>query len=51
MDWLSYLPMYAVDVRYPGLDISEEEAEECSEIMEHARKIIRNYFKTIYGVK
>ena len=39
------LSIYAVDVRYPGLDISVEESQECVNIMEKIRKIIRNYFQ------
>ena len=38
------LSTYAVDVRYPGFDVTEEEARECSEIMERTRKVIRDYF-------
>jgi len=43
-DNLIKLSTYAVDVRYPGFDVSEEEARECAEIMESIRKIIQNYF-------
>lgn len=39
------LSTYAVDIRYPGFEVSEEEAKECAEIMERIRKIIRSYFK------
>ncbi len=45
-DDLIKLSTYAVDVRYPGSDVSEEEAKECAEIMEKIRNIIRNYFAT-----
>jgi HEPN domain-containing protein len=44
-DELVKLSTYAVDVRYPGLDVTEEEAKECVEIMEEIRRVIRNYFK------
>ena len=44
-DELVKLSTYAVDVRYPGFDVSGEEAEECAEIMEKVRKVIRDYFK------
>jgi len=43
-DDLVKLSTYAVDVRYPGFDVSEEEARECVEVMENVRKIIREYF-------
>jgi len=43
-DELVKLSTYAVDVRYPGFDVSEEEAKECADIMEDIRKVIRNYF-------
>jgi len=39
------LSIYAVDVRYPGLEIAQEESEEGVKIMKVVRKIIRNYFK------
>ena len=42
---LNQLSTYAVDARYPGLPISEDEARECQVIMERIRKIIREYFK------
>lgn len=38
------LSIYAVYVRYPGLDVTEEELAECVNIMKKIRKIIRNYF-------
>lgn len=41
---LTDLSTYAVDIRYPGIDVSKEEAKECVETMERVRKIIRNYF-------
>lgn len=41
---LTDLSTYAVDIRYPGIDVSKEEAEECVESMQKTRKIIRNYF-------
>lgn len=44
-DKLIDLSNYAVDVRYPGFDVSEDEAEECVRIMEKIREIIRNYFE------
>jgi len=44
-DDLVRLSTYAVDIRYPGIDISKEEANECVEIMENSRQIIRSYFK------
>lgn len=44
-DELIKLSTYAVDVRYPGLDVSEEEATKCVEIMEEVRKVIRRFFK------
>jgi len=44
-DELVKLSTYAVDVRYPGFDVTEEEAKECAEIMEEIRRVIRNYFK------
>lgn len=43
-DELIKLSTYAVDVRYPGFDISEKEANECVEIMRKLRQIIRSYF-------
>jgi len=43
-DELVKLSTYAVDVRYPGFDVSKEEADECVEIMEKLRKVIRDYF-------
>ncbi len=44
-DEIVKLSTYAVDVRYPGSDVSEEEVGECAEIMEKTRKVIRSYFK------
>jgi len=44
-DELVRLSIYSVDVRYPGLQVSEREATICSEIMEKLRKVIRHYFK------
>lgn len=41
---LATLSTYAVDIRYPGLSASEEEAGECINIMEKIRNIIRKYF-------
>ena len=43
-DDLVRLSVYAVDVRYPGFDITEKEAKECVRITIHVRKIIREYF-------
>lgn len=43
-DELIKLSTYAVDVRYPGFDVSKEEAAECVKIMEKISKVIRNYF-------
>ncbi|MBM3254209.1 MAG: HEPN domain-containing protein [Candidatus Omnitrophica bacterium] len=44
-DELTDLSAYAVDIRYPGIDISMEEADTCVKIMEKLRKEIRNYFR------
>ncbi len=41
---LTMLSTYAVDIRYPGYEVSKDEAEECIKIMEKIRKIIREYF-------
>ena len=45
-DELVKLSIYAVDVRYPGFEISIDEAKVCAQIMAKIRKIIRGYFKT-----
>lgn len=45
-DELVKLSTYAVDIRYPGFDIIEEEVNECVRIMEKLREVIKNYFKT-----
>ena len=42
---LAILSAYAVDIRYPGISASEEEARECINIMETVRSIMRKYFK------
>ena len=42
---LNLLSTYAVDARYPGLPISDEEAKECMVIMERVRASLRTYFK------
>ena len=39
------LSSYAVDIRYPGLDVSKEEADVCIKSMEKLRVIIRDYFR------
>ena len=44
-DDLIRLSTYAVDVRYPGFDVIEEDADECVRIMEKARETIRGYLK------
>jgi HEPN domain-containing protein len=44
-DELIKLSTYAVDIRYPGFNVSEKEAGECVRIMEKSRKVVRNYFK------
>lgn len=44
-DELIKLSTYAVDIRYPGFEITKEEAEKSVEIMKIVRKIIREYFK------
>ncbi len=43
-DVLIKLSTYAIEVRYPGLDVTKEEAVKCIEIMEEVRKVIRRYF-------
>jgi len=43
-DELVKLSTYAVDIRYPGFDISVKEAIVCVEIMETIRKVIRGFF-------
>ena len=42
-DDLVKLSIYAVDVRYPGFELSVEEATTCAEIMEKVRKLIRRH--------
>ncbi|MCX8094369.1 MAG: HEPN domain-containing protein [Candidatus Goldbacteria bacterium] len=42
---LEFLSEYAVEIRYPGIESSNEEAEKSFEICNELRKIIRNYFK------
>lgn len=44
-DELIKLSTYAVDVRYPGFDVSKEEAAECVKIMKKVRTVIKNHFK------
>ena len=39
------LSAYAVDVRYPGFEVSEAEAQECVASMEKIRRVMRNHFK------
>ena len=39
------LSAYAVDVRYPGFEVSETEAHECVASMEKIRRVMRNHFK------
>lgn len=41
---LTDLSIYAVDIRYPGIDLSKEEASECVAIMGKLRHVIRSYF-------
>jgi HEPN domain-containing protein len=43
-DDLIKLSAYAVDVRYPGFKISEEEARECVDSMEKIQQVIRDHF-------
>lgn len=44
-DDLIRLSAYAVDIRYPGFKVSEEEAKECVESMEKIQQVIRKHFK------
>ena len=44
-DELVKLSTYAVDVRYPGFELSVKEAKICVEIMKKARGLIRDYFQ------
>jgi len=44
-DDLIKLSAYAVDVRYPGFKVSDEEAKECVESMEKIRRVVKNHFK------
>jgi HEPN domain-containing protein len=39
------LSVYAIEIRYPGLSSSSEEAKETFEIMKKLRVILRNSFK------
>jgi HEPN domain-containing protein len=39
------LSAYAVDVRYPGFEISAAEAQECVASMEKIRRVMRIHFK------
>ena len=48
-DDLIRLSTYAVDVRYPGPEVSLEEAEECARIMRDVRKVISGYFSGKQG--
>jgi HEPN domain-containing protein len=44
-DDLIRISAYAVDIRYPGFRVSEEEAKECVDSMEKIQQVIRNHFK------
>ena len=44
-DDLIRLSAYAVDIRYPGFRVSEEEAKECVDSMEKIQQIIKSDFK------
>jgi len=43
-DELIKLSTFAVDVRYPGPEVSLEEAGECVRIMQDVRKVLRSRF-------
>lgn len=43
-DELIKLSTFAVDVRYPGCDVTHDEARECFKIAVNARTVIRKYF-------
>ncbi len=43
-DDLIKLSTFAVDVRYPGPEVSLAEAGECVRVMQDVRKIMRSYF-------
>jgi HEPN domain-containing protein len=44
-DDLIKLSAYAVDVRYPGFEVSVAEAQECVASMEKIRQVMRSHFK------
>jgi HEPN domain-containing protein len=44
-DDLIKLSAYAVDIRYPGFRVSDEEAKECVDSMEKIQQVIRTRFK------
>ncbi len=44
MIWLS---TFAVEVRYPGLNIQRKDAKKAIEFMKKIRRVLRNYFKNI----
>jgi HEPN domain-containing protein len=44
-DDLIKLSAYAVDVRYPGFEVSEVEAKECITSMEKIRLVIKSHLK------
>lgn len=45
-DDLIKLSVYAVDVRYPGFNITEEDAKECIEILNKIVVLLKQYFKS-----
>jgi len=44
-DDLIKLSAYAVDIRYPGFEVSEAEAQECVASMEKIRRVMKSHFK------
>ena len=44
-DGLIKLSTYAVEARYPGFNVTKEEAGECVNVMTEIRKVIRGYFR------
>lgn len=46
-DDLIKLSVYAINIRYPGSEVSEEEAQEILEITKRIRDIIRKYFNLL----
>lgn len=46
-DDLIKLSVYAINIRYPGSEVSEEEARETLEIAKRIRNIIRRYFNLL----